>query len=102
MPERRARRDVVEREQVELHPEAPVVALARLLAAPEVTVELFLRRPDRAVDALEHRPVLASTPIGAGNGQQLERPDLARGFHMRTAAQVDERAMLVRAYDRCR
>src|SRR2546428_3465415 len=55
MPERRAWRDVVEAEQVELDPEPPVVSLLRFLATPEVVLELLLRRPDRAIDPLEHR-----------------------------------------------
>ena len=55
MPERGTRRDVMEAVQVELDAEPAVVALLRLGAPPEVAVQLLLRRPDRAIDPLEHR-----------------------------------------------
>jgi hypothetical protein len=42
VPERRARRDLVEVEQVELHAEPPVVARAGLLEPLEVLVEVGL------------------------------------------------------------
>src|SRR5690606_22139020 len=45
MPEGRARRDVVEREQVEGDAEPAVVALLRLCPPPQVLVELLLGRP---------------------------------------------------------
>ena len=95
MPERRSRADIVEAEQVQLDAQPTVVALLRLLAPPEVLVELLLRRPDRAVDPLEHVALLVASPVGAGDGQQLERPDLRGRRDVRTLAQVDERAVLV-------
>ena len=95
MPERGARRDVVEAEQVELDAEPAMVAQLRLLAAPEVLIQLLLGRPDRAVDPLEHRALRVAAPVGAGDGEQLERADLARGRHVRPLAQVDERPVLV-------
>src|SRR4029079_7451239 len=70
-----------------------MVALPGLVAAPEVRVKLFLRRPGRAVDALEHRPLLIAAPVGAGGAEQLERGDLAGARGMRAAAQIDERAL---------
>ena len=42
VPEGRPRADVVEAEEVERDAEAPVVALASLLPAPQVEVELLL------------------------------------------------------------
>ena len=68
----------MEAEQVELDAEAPVVALLRLLASPQVLIELLLGRPDRAVDALEHRALLVAAPVRPGRAEQLERADLAR------------------------
>src|SRR6185369_11784229 len=79
----------------ELDAQLAVVALLRLLAAPEVLVELLLRRPDRAVDPLERRPLLVAPPVRAGNREELQRADLARALDVRPAAQVDERAVLV-------
>ncbi len=100
MPERRPRRHVVEAEQVELHPEPAMVALPRLLAPPQVLVELVLRLPDRAVDPLEGVARLVAAPVGAGHREQLERPDLPGRVDVRPAAQVVERAVLVEGRDR--
>ena len=72
-----------------------MVALLGLLAPPQVLVELLLGRPDRAVDALEHRPLLVAAPVRAGDAEQLERADLAGARDVRAAAQVDERALPV-------
>src|SRR5207247_2207792 len=76
VPEGGARAHIVEAEQVEPDSEPAVVALSRLLAPPQEVLELLLRPPDRAVDPLEHRPLLVAAPIRAGDRQQLERPDL--------------------------
>ena len=95
MPEGGPRRDVVEREEVELHAELAVVALLRLLAPPQEAIELLLRLPDRAVDPLERRARLVAAPVGAGHREQLERPDPAGRRDVRPLAQVDERAVLV-------
>src|SRR4051812_24836548 len=102
MPESRPRRHVVETEQVELDAEAPMVALLRLLAAPQVGVEILLARPRRAVDALEHRALLIAAPIGASRPEQLERADLAGARDVRTTAQVDERALAIEGRRRSR
>ncbi len=99
VPERRAGRDVVEAEQVELHAQATVVALLRLLASPQVLVELLLRLPDRAVDALHRRARLVAAPVGARDREQLERPDLPGGLDVGPAAQVVERPVLVERRD---
>ena len=72
-----------------------MVALLRLLAPPQELVELLLGRPDRPVDALEHRALLVAAPVRAGDREQLERPDRAGGRDVRSLAQVDEGAVLV-------
>ena len=102
VPERRAGAHVVEAEQVELHAQLAVVALLRLLAPPQELVELLLALPDRPVDPLEHRALLVAPPVGAGDGEQLERPDVPRGFDVRALAQVAERAVLVEGHRRQR
>ena len=43
-------------------------------------------------------PLLVAAPVRAGNGEQLERADLARRRDVRPAAQVDERPVLVRRH----
>src|SRR5439155_5131974 len=102
VPEGGARAHIVEAEQVELDSEPAVVALSRLLAPPQEVLELLLRPPDRAVDPLEHRPLLVAAPICAGDRQQLERPDLADRRDVRAAAQVAERPILVERDRRAR
>src|SRR4051812_25724976 len=95
MPERGARRDVMEAVQVELDPEPAVVALLGLGPAPQELVEVLLVRPDGAVDPLEHRSLLVTAPVRAGHREELERPDLPGARNVRPAAQVAERPVLV-------
>src|SRR4029079_8414584 len=78
MPERHRRADVVEAEQVQLDAEPAVVALLGLCAPPEERVELLPGSPHRAVDPLEHRPLLVAAPVRRRDRQELERTDLAR------------------------
>ena len=79
---------VGEAEQVQLRTQATVVALLSLLQHVLVFGELLLGLPGGAVDALQARVVLVAAPIrrrGAGN---REGRDVARGRHVRAAAQV--------------
>src|SRR5699024_7692197 len=79
---------VGEAEQVKLRPQATVVALFGFLQHVLVLGELLLGLPCGAVDALQARVVLVAAPIrrrGAGN---RKRRDVARGRHVRAAAQV--------------
>ncbi len=95
VPERRARRNVVEAIQVELDAEPAMVALLRLLAAPQELVQLVLARPHRAVDPLEHRPLLVAAPVRARDRQELEGPDPARPLDVWALAEIAELAVLV-------
>jgi len=72
-----------------------VVALLGLFQHRQVGVLVFLLRPGRAVDALEHLVLAVAAPIGAGHLHQLEHLELAGGRHVRAAAQVDEVALAV-------
>jgi hypothetical protein len=99
-PEGRARRDVVEHDEVELAAELPVVAPLRLLDAPDVLVELLLGEPGRAVDALEHRPVLVAPPVRAGRGQELERLDVAGRRDVRASAEIHEVSLPIEGHPR--
>ena len=65
-PEGRPRGHVVELEEVELTSQLAVIALLGLLEPPEVLVQILLGEPGGAVDALEHRVLLAPSPVGAG------------------------------------
>ncbi len=68
----------------------------RLLDAPQVLLQLLGRRPDGAVDALEHRPLLVAAPVRAGHLHELEGiADLARRGHVRAAAEVEPFALAI-------
>src|SRR5438552_11399013 len=99
-PERRARRHLVEDKEIELAPELAVVALLRLLQAPDVTLELLLREPRGAVDPLEHRVPLVAAPVGARGREELEVLHLARRADVRAAAEVDELPLAVERHAR--
>jgi hypothetical protein len=91
MPEHQARpHQVRDGEEVELAPEHPVVALPGLLQAVEVGLEVFLLEPGRAVDPLQHLPLLVAAPIGAGGVQQLEMLQAAGARDVRAAAEIGE------------
>ena len=70
-PERRARRELGEHEQLELLAELAVVARARLLEPLEVLGQLVLGRERGAVDAREHLAVRVAAPVGAGDEVSL-------------------------------
>src|SRR5882724_11562923 len=89
-PEGRAGRDVVEGVEVELAPELSMVALLRLLEPPQMLVELLLREPRGAVDALEHRVALVAPPVGAGGREELEVLHVRGRGRVGPAAEVDE------------
>ena len=96
MPEHRARRLLLEVEEVHLAAELPVVAFLRLLDLLEIGVELLLLREGRAVDAAEHLAIGVAAPIGGRDLHQLEgRADLAGRSHVRAAAEIEPVALLV-------
>src|SRR5438876_1173009 len=99
-PERRARRHLVEDKEVQLAPELAVVALLRLLQAPDVAIELLLREPRGPVDPLEHRVPLVAAPVGARRREQLEVLHVARRGHVRPTAEVDELPLAVERHAR--
>ena len=96
MPERHARRLVLHVEEIELSGELAVVAFFRFLQAVQVGVEVFLLRPGRTVDALQHGVARIAPPVGAGELHQLERArQLAGRRQMRAAADVEPLALTV-------
>src|SRR5204863_2650931 len=85
-------------EQVELAPQAAVVAALGFLELEEILVEILLARPSGAVDALQLRIVRVAPPIGAGDAHQLEGlAEPAGRRQMRPDAQIDEIALAVDA-----
>ena len=73
--------------------ELAVVALLGFLQVVQMLVELLLLEERGAVDALQHLAVAVALPIRARHLHELERADLARGGHVRAAAQVHEIAV---------
>jgi len=100
MPQNQSRSDVLlNREEVELLAQDPMVALLRFLEPPHVCVEVVLAEPRGAVDALQHLPPLVAAPIGAGGMEQLEVFDPTGARHVRASAEIDERAVRVHRDD---
>ena len=91
------RRLGMEGEEVELAAELAVIPLLGLLHAPQVLVQLLLRVPRGAVDALQHRAGLVAAPVGAGGIEELEGAELLRRPEVAAAAQVLELAVAVEA-----
>ena len=94
-PERRARRDRVKLEEVQLLAETAVVPALRLLETVQVLLQLPLLVEGRAVDALEHLTVLIAPPIGAGGRQQLDVLHPPGAGHVGAPAQIQEGAVTV-------
>ena len=78
------------RKQIELLAEDAMIALPRLLERQEVGVEIFLRKPGRAVEPLELGVVGVPLPIGAGDACELEGADAAGARHVRPATEIDK------------
>jgi len=72
-----------------------VVAALCVLESLEMSVERVLGRECSTVDTGEHLVLLASAPVSAGHGRELERLDRRSGHQVRTCAQVREVALLV-------
>ena len=82
--------EFLDAEKIELLAQLAMVALLGFLELGEVFVEFLLGEPGGAVDALQLAVVLVALPIGAGDGEQLERLDLGGRRQVRAAAEVDE------------
>src|SRR5690606_5383219 len=81
---------LMDAEDPELAPQPPVVPAPRLLEPLEVLLEVLLREPRSAVDALQHLPALVPAPVRARGGQQLEVLEVPRRWQVRAPAQVHE------------
>ncbi len=98
VPEHHARRLFLEVEEIELAPEAPVVAPLGLFQAVQIRLERLLVRPRGAVDTLEHLVARIAPPVGAGHLHELEGLEPARARHVRAAAQIDEPVLAIQRY----
>ena len=70
--------EFLDAEEVEFLAELAVVALLGLFELLQIGVELLLGEERGAVDALQLLVLLVALPVGAGDGEQLERLDLRR------------------------
>ncbi len=95
VPERRARRVLVEVDEVELDAEAAMVAPLRLLERGEVGVEVGLVVEGGAVDPRQLRVVRVAAPVRAGEAGELHGLDRLRVLQVRAAAEVGEVALRV-------
>src|SRR6476659_6092876 len=82
-------------EEIELLPEAAVVAFLRLLDSLEIRVEILLRVEGRPVDACQLRVLFVAAPVRAGESGQLDRLDRRGVLEMRAAAEVGELTLRV-------
>src|SRR5437762_672146 len=53
-----------------------------------IRFKFCLRLEQGTIDALQHRVLLTTPPIGTSNAHELEDRDLARSIHVPTAAEV--------------
>ena len=90
VPEHQPGGFVLHVEQVEMLAEAAMVAFFSFLEHVQIGVEVLLLGPGSAVDALQLLVAVVAAPVGAGHLHQFEDLELARGRHVRAAAEVDE------------
>ena len=89
-----------EAEEIQLHRKLAVVTLLGLLQAVEVRSQGVLALPRGAVDALQHRALLAAPPVSTSN---LHEPEMAKpggAGHVRPAAEIHERVRVAVNADR--
>ncbi len=79
-----------DREEIELGAELAMVAPPRFFQPREILLELRAIVPGRAVDSLQHWPVLVAAPVGAGDARQFERADSPRRIGVAAAAKIGE------------
>src|SRR2546423_5890884 len=72
-----------------------VVATLGLFETLQVFFEIFFLPERRGIDALEHLPVLVTTPICARCVQQLEVLEVRGVRQVWAAAEIDERAVRI-------
>jgi len=94
-PERRAGRERVEVEEVELLAELAMVPLLRFLLLLQPGVQVLLVEERRSVDALQLRIAVVAAPVRPRDVEQLDDTDLARRRGVRPEAEVDPVAVAV-------
>src|SRR6185295_12391187 len=96
MPEDHAGTLFLEVEEIHLTTKLTMVAFLGLRDLGQVGGELLIAGPGGAIDALQPLPLRVPAPVGPGEMGELEgAADLARGGHVRAAAEVEPRPLLV-------
>src|SRR5882672_3592883 len=78
------------RKQIKLFTQTPVISLFSLFALLQPRVQLFLRKEGRAVDALHLRLRGITLPISARKRKQLERAQLVGVGHVGAKTEINE------------
>ncbi len=84
---------LIGRIKIQLLAEHAVIAALGFLETSDVRVEIVLREKRSRVNALQHLPVLITSPVCAGSVQQLEMLEIRCVRHVRTPTQIDERTI---------
>ena len=96
MPEDRADGLFLKMKEIHLASQTTMIAPLGLLQPVEIGFELFLVRPCRAVNTLEHLVARVATPVSAGQLRELEGlTQFTGGWQVRTAAQIDEVSLAI-------
>ena len=83
-------------EELQMLTDNTVVAALRFLELDEISVQLILSFKCNAINTGQLLILSLATPIGTSNGHQLECTDFSRRFNVRSLAQVDEVALLIK------
>src|SRR4029077_18455619 len=81
---------LLDAKEIKLPTQPAMVAALGFFQTMQVSVQLFLRKESRGVNALQLRIPFLTLPISAGHIHQLERLNAFCGRNMRAAAEIDE------------
>ena len=84
--------------QFELLSQNTVISLLGLFHTMQVVLEPRFLGIGHPVDALQHRPLFVTPPVGAGRGGEFEGFDHARSRQMRPPAEVFKTRVMVKRY----
>src|SRR5215472_10066434 len=85
-PDRQSRSHfLADRKELEIFAELTVVTPPGFFQAFQVGIQVGLCKPGRAVESLEHRTMLITTPVGARYPKQLDHTNLTRALYMRSS-----------------
>src|SRR6185437_9226338 len=83
--------------EVELAPDAAVIAPFGLLQPVQIGLELLLVGPGGAVDSLQHLVAGIPAPVRSGDLGELECPEFSGRWNVRPAAEIHPVTLAVQA-----